>query len=149
MIKFFLQLALEQAQKAYAIDEVPVGAVITYKGDIIAQAHNLVITEHDPVAHAEIIAIRKAAQVLQVNFLKGCDIYVTLEPCPMCASAISLARINRLYFGAYDAKSGGVEHGPRIYQQQATHHKPEYYGGIQEKECSKLLQDFFISKRGL
>lgn len=143
----FMQLALAQARMALP-DEVPIGAIIVdSKGAIIAQAHNGNMTDHDPTAHAEIAAIRQACKTLGTQRLNECDIYVTLEPCPMCAAAISLARIKRVYFGAYDAKGGGVEHGPRIFNQPTCNHAPEVYGGIEEHAAVTLLQEFFQKKR--
>jgi tRNA(adenine34) deaminase len=142
-----MKLALEQAQKAYDRDEVPVGAVIIKDGQVIASGCNQVIKASDPSAHAEMIAIRDAARNFGSEFLVGCDLYVTLEPCPMCAFAIALARIDRVYFGAYDPKMGGVESGPRIFNSSSCHHKPEVYGGLKEEECGALLKKFFASKR--
>lgn len=140
--------ALEQAHKAAAAGEVPVGAVIVDSdGTVIAAAHNLVVARHDPTAHAELLAIRAACAAVGSERLAGYDLYVTLEPCPMCAQAISFARIRRVYFGAYDEKSGGVENGARIFSQPSCHHKPDIYGGMQESECSQLLKDFFKDRR--
>lgn len=143
----FMPLALKYASEAASMDEVPVGAIIVKNNHIIAANHNRVISWHDPSAHAEILAIRDAAKHLSSEFLIDCDLYVTLEPCPMCAFAISLARIRRVYFGAYDAKMGGVEHGARIFQSSSCHHKPQVYGGIMEAECSHILKQFFMQKR--
>jgi len=143
----FMQSAIALAKKAAEIGEVPVGAVVVCDGKIIASAHNLVEKKKDPTAHAEILAIRAAAEILNSPRLTNCDLYVTLEPCAMCAQAISLARIRRLYFGAYDEKGGGVENGARIFSHSTCHHKPEIYGGIAEAECAKLLKDFFADKR--
>ena len=139
--------AITKARLAGQSGEVPIGAVIVKDGKIIATAHNLVETMNDPTAHAEIVAIRAAATVLKTPRLIDCDLYVTLEPCAMCAQAISLARIRRLYFGAYDIKGGGVENGARIFSHKTCNHKPEIYGGISEKECADLLSDFFKAKR--
>lgn len=139
--------ALDQAHKAALLKEVPVGAVVIKEKRIIAAAGNRVITHGDPTAHAEILALRQAANVLGDVHLTGCDLYVTLEPCAMCAQAISLARINRLYFGAYDPKSGGVEHGSRVFHHPTCHHKPHVYGGIHEQECAQLLRNFFTVLR--
>lgn len=139
--------AIAQARAAAAAGEVPIGAVVVKDGQIIASAHNLTETTHDACAHAEMLAIRAACAMLQSPRLVDCDMYVTLEPCPMCAQAISFARIRRLYFGARDAKGGGVEHGPRIYTQPTCHHKPEVYSGISESECAELLRDFFKARR--
>ncbi|HIP77264.1 MAG TPA: nucleoside deaminase, partial [Kiloniellaceae bacterium] len=129
--------------------EVPVGAVLVdgKDGTVLARAHNRVITDSDPTAHAEILAIRAAAAQLGAPRLAEADLYVTLEPCPMCATAISFARIRRLVFGAYDPKGGGVDHGPRIFEQPTCHHRPEVIGGVQEQACGALLQDFFKVRR--
>jgi tRNA(adenine34) deaminase len=144
-----MQQALKQAQNAADKGEVPVGAVLvdSTTGKIVATAHNLTETQCDPTAHAEIIVIRMRCEVLQTPRLPDHDLYVTLEPCAMCAAAIAGARIRRLYFGAYDPKGGGVEHGSRIFEQPTTNHKPEIYGGINEKDAAKLLQDFFKIRR--
>lgn len=141
--------ALEMAKIGESKGEVPIGAVIVDNdsGKIIARAHNLTEKNNDPTAHAEILAIKIACEKLGAPRIPNCDIYVTLEPCPMCATAISFARIRRLYFGAYDPKSGGVEQGPVIFNQKTCHHKPEIYGGICELECSELITNFFKSKR--
>lgn len=144
----FFTLALEQARLAGARGEVPIGAVVVDSaGNVIASAHNLTETNNDPTAHAELLAIRAAGEKLVSARLVECDLYVTLEPCPMCAQAISFARIRRLYFGAQDEKGGGVENGARIYNQSSCHHKPEIYGGIAEAECAGILQDFFKLRR--
>lgn len=143
----YMRFALEEAQKAAANAEVPVGAVIVHNDQIIARTHNLVETNHDVTAHAEILALRHAAEVRQDTRLPECDLYVTLEPCAMCAAAISFARIRRVYFGAYDPKGGGIEHGPRFFEQSTCHHVPEVHGGILEEEARKLLIDFFKDKR--
>lgn len=142
-------LALAQARQAAARGEVPVGAVLVdgKSGEIIAAAGNRVEANRDPTAHAELIAIRAGAMVLDAPRLAEADLYVTLEPCPMCAQAIAFARIRRLYFGAYDPKGGGVEHGPRIFEQATCHHRPEIYGGIAEREAAALLAEFFKSRR--
>ena len=140
--------ALAQARDAALMGEVPVGAVIVNgSGKIIAKAHNHVIRDRDPTAHAELMAIREAAQFLGSERLTDCDMWVTLEPCAMCAQAIAFARIKRLYIGALDPKGGGVRHGACIFNQPTTHHRPEIYDGIQENECSQLLQDFFKTRR--
>lgn len=139
--------ALEMAQKAVKLDEVPVGAVVVYKNEIISKAHNLTESEINPTSHAEILAITQAAKKLETNKLTECDLYVTLEPCPMCAHAISLARIRRLYFGAFDPKGGGVENGAKIFNASSCHHKTEVYCGIMADECGSLLKDFFNLKR--
>jgi len=124
-----------------------VGAVVVHQGVVIASCHNLTETNRDPTAHAEILAIRAAAAKLGDVRLAECDLYVTLEPCAMCAAAISHARIRRLYFGAYDAKGGAVEHGPKWFQQSTCLHKPEVFGGINEIESGALLKEFFIARR--
>ncbi|HEV2334566.1 MAG TPA: nucleoside deaminase [Stellaceae bacterium] len=140
--------ALDEAAAAGAAGEVPVGAVLTDgAGTIIAAAGNRVEREHDPTAHAEMVVLREAAGRLGIARLDGCDLYVTLEPCPMCAAAIGLARIRRLYFAAYDRKGGGVEHGPRIFDQPTSHHRPEIYGGIAEAAAGELLRRFFRERR--
>ncbi len=144
--KFMLE-ALALAKKAYELDEVPVGAVVVYNNKIISSAHNLVITLKDPTAHAEMLAIREAAKNIQSEYLVDAELYVTLEPCPMCAQAIAFARIKKLVFGAYDPKGGGVENGPRIYNSASCRSKPEVIGGILEEECSQLLRSFFAKKR--
>jgi len=142
-------LALEQAEKAAALGETPVGAVVVdaVAGEVLAVGGNRVIEFDDPTAHAEMIAIRRAASLQGSSRLAGCDLYVTLEPCAMCAGAISLARIRRLYFGAYDAKSGGVEHGACVFRHPTCHHKPEIYGGVGESAAADLLKAFFRERR--
>ena len=141
--------ALAEAEAAAAAGEVPVGALLVEgcSGEILARAHNLVETRRDPTAHAELLAIREAATRLGVKRLVGADLYVTLEPCPMCAQAIAFARLRRVYFGAYDPKGGGVEHGPRIFEQPTCHHRPEVIGGVRESEASALLRRFFEARR--
>ncbi len=144
-----MALALELARAAFGAGEVPVGAVITNSdGKVIGRGRNRVIELSDPSAHAEILAIREAGELLSSERLVDCDLYVTLEPCTMCAGAISLARIRRLYFGAQDPKGGGVDHGACFFDQTTCHHKPEVYGGIRESEASDLLRLFFASRRG-
>ena len=143
-----MDLALAEAEAAAARGEVPVGAVVaTSRGRLVAAAGNRVEELGDPTAHAEILALREAARVLASPRLIGCDLYVTLEPCPMCAQAASFARIRRLYFGAGDDKGGGVEHGPRIFAQSTCHHRPEVYGGIGELPAQRLLRKFFSARR--
>ncbi len=144
----FMQVALDAAQKAATVGEVPVGAVVVKDGKIIATAHNLTETNQDPTAHAEMLAIRAACNVIGSPRLEGCDLFVTLEPCAMCAQAISFARIRRLYFGAYDEKGGAIEQGARVFSHSTCHHKPEIYGGIAETDCADLLKDFFKKRRG-
>jgi tRNA(adenine34) deaminase len=143
-----MALAFAEAEKAGWRGEVPVGAaLVDADGTVIADSGNRVEAECDPTAHAEMLVLRAGAAALGQKLLDGCDLYVTLEPCPMCAAAISLARIRRLYFGAYDPKSGGVEHGPRIFNQPTCHHRPEVYGGIDERRAGALLRAFFRERR--
>ena len=144
-----MQQALEQAEAAAGRGEVPVGAVLVDgpSGEVIARAHNRVEALHDPTAHAELLAIREAAARVGLKRLTEADLYVTLEPCPMCAQAISFARLRRLYFGAYDPKGGGVEHGPRIFAQPTCHHRPEVVGGLEERRAGALLRAFFAERR--
>ena len=143
-----MELALTQARAAAAAGEVPVGAVLLGPdGAVLAQAHNLVETRHDPTAHAEVLVIRAAAAALGSPRLTGCDLYVTLEPCAMCAQAISLARVRRLYYAAYDPKGGGVEHGARVFSHATCHHAPEVYGGLYEDQAAALLRTFFAARR--
>ena len=142
-----MSIALEEARAAAARDEVPVGCVVVRDGGIVARAGNRTIADHDPTAHAELIAIRAAASALGSERLADCDLYVTLEPCAMCAAAMSFARIRRLYFGAADTKAGAVEHGVRFFAAPTCHHRPEVYGGINESECGELLKDFFQARR--
>ena len=140
--------ALAEAEAAAARGEVPVGAVVTGPdGAVLAAAGNRTRELADPTAHAELLAIRAACAMLGMERLTGCDLYVTLEPCPMCATAISFARIRRLYYGASDPKGGGVQHGPRIFSQATCHHAPEVYPGIGEAEASRVLKDFFQARR--
>lgn len=147
MSSLFMKGALVQARHAQDRGEVPVGAVLVHQGQIIAASGNCVLTDQDPTAHAEILCLRAAGRLLQTTHLTTCDLYVTLEPCPMCAGAIALSRIRRLVFGAFDPKSGGVDHGPRIFQQHTCHHHPEVIGGVLETTCAKMMQDFFARKR--
>lgn len=140
--------ALAEAAAAGAAGEVPVGAVlIDSAGNIVAAGGNRVERDHDPTAHAEMLVLRAGAARLGAKRLAGCDLYASLEPCPMCAAAIGLAHIRRLYFAAYDAKGGGVEHGPRIFDQPSCHHHPEVYGGIAEAAAGELLRRFFQARR--
>ena len=142
-----MALALAEARAAAAAGEVPVGAVVVKDGTVIAAAHNRPRALKDPTAHAEVLAIRLAGEVLQDERLTGCDLYVTLEPCAMCAAAISFARLRRLYFGAEDPKGGAIEHGPRFFAQPTCHHAPEVYGGIRAREAAALLREFFATRR--
>lgn len=144
----FMELALEAAREAAAAGEVPVGAVIVDReGAVLAVARNRTVELSDPTAHAEMLAIRAACARIGSERLVDCDIHVTLEPCAMCAAAISFARLRRVYFGAEDVRMGGVEHGPRIFTQPTCHHRPDTYGGIGEHGARKLLQDFFRQRR--
>ena len=142
-----MELALEAARDAARSGEVPVGAVVMKNGVVIARAGNQTLADHDPTAHAEILALREAAGKIGSERLIDCDLYVTLEPCAMCAGAISFARIRRLYFGASDPKGGAVEHGPRFFSQPTCHHAPEIYGGMNESDSAELLRVFFKSRR--
>ena len=142
-----MRAALDAASAAADAGEVPVGAVVVLDGAVIATAANAPRTLRDPTAHAEILAIRRAADVLGRDRLEDCDLWVTLEPCAMCAGAISHARIARLYYGASDPKGGAVEHGPRFFAQPTCHHRPEVFGGIGEAEAAGLLRAFFAALR--
>ncbi len=142
-----MALALDEARAAAARGEVPVGAVLVCDGRVIARAGNRTREFSDPTAHAEMLVIRQATAALGSERLGGCDLYVTLEPCPMCAAAISFARIRRLYFGAADAKGGAVESGVRLYASPTCHHVPEVYGGLSEAEATALLKGFFQERR--
>ena len=139
--------AFAAAREAARAEEVPVGAAIVRAGSVIATAGNRTLRDRDPTAHAEMLAIRQASAALGSERLIDCDLYVTLEPCAMCAGAISFARIRRLYFAAADPKGGAVEHGPRFFSQPTCHHAPEVYGGIRESEAARMLRDFFQSRR--
>jgi tRNA(adenine34) deaminase len=143
----FMDLALDEAHAAASVGEVPIGCVIVHEGDLIAQAGNRTLADRDPTAHAEMLAIRQAAAVLGSERLTDCDLYVTLEPCTMCAAAISFARIRRLYYGTADPKGGAVESGVRFFASPNCHHRPEVYGGIAETEAAALLKDFFRARR--
>lgn len=140
-------IAFEEARAAEARGEVPIGAAILLDGQVIARAGNRTRELNDPTAHAEMLAIREAAAKLGSERIGGADIYVTLEPCPMCAGAISFARLRRLYYAASDPKSGGVEQGPRVFSQPTCHHVPEIYGGIRAAEASAMLSAFFAGRR--
>ncbi|SFO13979.1 tRNA(adenine34) deaminase [Cohaesibacter marisflavi] len=143
----FMEMALEEARKAESCGEVPIGAILVHDGEVLARAGNRTIADNDPTAHAEILVIRQACAKLGSQRLPDCDLYVTLEPCPMCAAAISFARIRRLYYGAADIKGGAVESGPRLYNQTICHHAPEVYSGISERQSAELLKFFFQSRR--
>lgn len=144
-----MELALNEARKAAAAGEVPVGAVLLDRrdGSLLAHAHNRVERDHDPTAHAEMLVIREAAARLGSKRLIDAELFVTLEPCPMCAQAIAFARLAKIVFGAYDPKAGGVEHGPRIFDQPGCNHRPDIVAGVQESQCSALLKDFFQARR--
>lgn len=142
-----MQMALSEAHQAAAAGEVPVGAVIVRDGRVLASAGNRTLADNDPTAHAEILAIRQAGGVLGSQRLSDCDLYVTLEPCAMCAAAISFARIRRLYYAAADPKGGAVEHGPLFFSQTTCHHAPEVYAGLMEHEAADLLRRFFTERR--
>lgn len=143
----FMQMALEEARAAQTRGEVPVGCVIVRNGEVIARAGNRTLADLDPTAHAELLAIRQAASALGSERLVDCDLYVTLEPCTMCAAAMSFARIRRLYFGASDPKGGAVDNGVRFFAAATCHHRPQVYGGINESECAALLREFFATRR--
>lgn len=143
----FMKLALDQAELALAKDEVPVGAIVVCDGQVIAFSHNLCETRKDPTAHAEFLAIQQACKTLGTSRLSGCDLYVTLEPCPMCAGAISHARLAKVFYGAYDPKGGGVDHGAKVFQSPTCLHRPEVISGVHESESKQLLQSFFLEKR--
>jgi len=143
-----MDLALVEAERARDLGEVPIGAVVVDSGgEVLARAGNRTLGLHDPTAHAELLAIRAACAKLGSERLSGCDLYVTLEPCAMCAAAISFARIRRLYFGAGDPKGGAIEHGPRFFAQPTCHHAPEVVGGMGETKAATLLRVFFASRR--
>jgi len=142
-----MDLALELAEQAAAAGEVPVGCVIVRDGAVIARAANRTLTDRDPTAHAEILALRAAARAVGSARLTGCDLYVTLEPCTMCAAAISFARIRRLYYGAADPKGGAVESGVRFFASPTCHHAPEVYPSLGETRAAALLRDFFKARR--
>ena len=142
-----MRRALQLANEAAAAGEVPVGAVVIKNGKVVGEGHNLTRTNHDPTAHAEMVAIRAAAKTLADERLTGCDLYVTLEPCGMCAGAIAHARIARLYYGAGDPKGGAVEHGACVFEQAQCLHRPEVYSGIGEGEAGELLRGFFSERR--
>lgn len=144
----YMQMALDEAQAAAAAGEVPVGAVIVASdGQVLARARNAMRRDNDPTAHAEIAAIRVACEKLGNERLTDCDLYVTLEPCPMCAGAIAEARLRRLYYGAADVKGGAVDHGVALFAQSSCHHAPEVIGAVRESDCAALLKTFFAAKR--
>lgn len=143
-----LSLAFEEARSAAARNEVPVGAVVVRDGIVLGAAGNRTLEWRDPTAHAEMLAIRAACSSLGSERLVGCDLYVTLEPCAMCAGAISFARLRRLYYAAADPKGGAVDHGPRLFAQPTCHHAPEVLGGLREREAADMLRSFFGARRG-
>ncbi len=143
----YMDLALAEAHAAAAAGEVPVGCVVVRDGKIIARAANRTLRDCDPTGHAEMLAVRQAASVLGSERLTDCDLYVTLEPCAMCAAALSFARIRRLYYGAADPKGGAVDNGVRFFASPTCHHRPEVYGGIGETEAGGLLREFFKARR--
>nr|WP_272210438.1 nucleoside deaminase [Marinicella sp. W31]MDC2876319.1 nucleoside deaminase [Marinicella sp. W31] len=143
----FMALAIEQAEAAGTRGEVPIGAVIVLDGTLVAAAGNRTRELNDPTAHAEILAIRTACETFDSERLPGAHLYVTLEPCAMCAAAISFARIERLYYGATDPKGGGVDHGGRFFDQPTCHHRPDVYSGFSETRAAALLRDFFTTRR--
>ena len=143
----FMDLALAEARAAQADGEVPVGCVMVRAGAVIARSGNRTLRDHDPTAHAEMLVIRGATAAIGEERLSDCDLYVTLEPCAMCATAISFARLRRLYYGAADPKGGAVENGVRFFSSPTCHHRPQVYGGIGAAEASALLKDFFRARR--
>ena len=143
----FMDMALEEARAAQARGEVPVGCVIVRGSEVVVRAGNRTVADRDPTAHAELLALRMAASAIGSERLTGCDLYVTLEPCAMCAAAMSFARIRRLYYGAADPKGGAVDNGVRFFAQPTCHHRPEVYGGVNESDASLLLKDFFAARR--
>ena len=143
----FMDMALQEARAAGRRGEVPIGCVIVHNGEAIARAGNRTLADRDPTAHAEMLAIRQAALLVGTERLDDCDLYVTLEPCAMCAGAVAFARIRRLYYGAADAKGGAVDNGVKFFASPTCHHRPEVYGGMAEIETSALLQEFFRERR--
>jgi tRNA(adenine34) deaminase len=143
----FMEMALEEARASGERGEVPVGCIIVRDGEVLARAGNRTIAHRDPTAHAEVLAIRRAATFLASERLDACDLYVTLEPCAMCAGAVAFARIRRLYYGAADPKGGAVESGVKFFASPICHHRPEVYGGLAEAEASALLKEFFKERR--
>lgn len=147
MIREYMHNALQLAKTAAALGEVPVGAIVVRKGNVLAQAHNQVEALRNSCAHAELLALQEAMHVVGDKYLSDADLYVTLEPCAMCAQAIAHARVARVIFGAYDPKSGGVEHGAKVFDHKTCHHKPEVIGGVSESEANQLLKAFFHDRR--
>jgi tRNA(adenine34) deaminase len=144
-----MELALAEARAAAAEGEVPIGCVIVCDGTVTARGRNRTVADHDPTAHAEVLALRAAAASLGTERLTQCDIYITLEPCTMCAGALSLARVRRLYYGATDPKGGAVDSGVQFFRAPTCHHRPDVYGGIAEQEAAALLREFFARRRSL
>ena len=142
-----MEIALEEARAAGRNGEVPIGCVVVHAGAVVTRAGNRTLVDHDPTAHAEMIAIRAASAALGTERLADCDVYVTVEPCVMCAAAISFARIRRLYYGAPDPKGGAVDNGVKFFASPSCHHRPEVYGGLAEAETSELLKSFFQARR--
>jgi tRNA(adenine34) deaminase len=143
----YMDLALAEARAAAAAGEVPVGCVIVRNGEVVGRSRNRTLIDHDPTAHAEMLALRAAAAAIGSERLVDCDVYVTLEPCTMCAGALSFARIGRLYYGAADPKGGAIESGVRFFSAATCHHRPDVYGGIGEQEAAALLRGFFAERR--
>jgi len=143
----FMDMALDEARAAGERGEVPVGCVLVRDGEVIARAGNRTLADRDPTAHAEMLAIRQAAATVDSERLEGCDLYVTLEPCAMCAGAVAFARIRRLYYGAADPKGGAVDNGVKFFASPTCHHRPEVYGGMAEAEAGAMLQEFFRERR--
>ena len=143
----FMDMALEEARAAQARGEVPVGCVIVRGSEVIVRAGNRTVADRDPTGHAELLALRAAAATIGSERLGDCDLYVTLEPCAMCAAAMSFARIRRLYYGAADPKGGAVDNGVRFFAADTCHHRPEVYGGVNESDAATLLKDFFAARR--
>jgi tRNA(adenine34) deaminase len=143
----FMDMALDEARAAGERGEVPIGSVLVRDGEVVARAGNRTIADRDPTAHAEMLAIRQAAATLGSERLEGCDLYVTLEPCAMCAGAVAFARIRRLYYGAADPKGGAVDNGVKFFASPTCHHRPEVYGGLAEAEAGALLREFFRGRR--
>tara|TARA_Y100000034_G_C6855619_1_gene388801 strand:+ start:918 stop:1376 length:459 start_codon:yes stop_codon:yes gene_type:complete len=145
----YMRLAMEEAKIAQGKDEVPIGAVLidNESGEVLSKAHNLTRTRHDPSAHAESLAIREACTLRESQRIPNTTLYVTIEPCPMCAALISYARIDRVVFGATDPKSGGITAAPKLYEKDQIHHKPNVISGVMEEDCRALIQRFFQSKR--
>jgi tRNA(adenine34) deaminase len=143
----FMAIAMDEARAAHGRGEVPVGAVIVRNGEVLVRAGNRRVEDQDPTAHAELLAVRAAAKKLGTERLSDCDLYTTLEPCAMCAAALSFARIRRLYYGAADSKGGAVDNGVRFFSAPTCHHRPEVYGGIGESEAAAMLKEFFATRR--